>query len=128
MPDPTAPSDPEENARSNAIRAARQAETEKAAYKAIIVDGVDVLLLRDHVAKAATGAVLEGNARGLGPKYTIDVVAVVKLEVEAFRNLDGSRGITVLHNDQVVGLEEGPPHFQEIKVANGGDHNVQLVR
>ncbi|THU75014.1 hypothetical protein C4D60_Mb04t39460 [Musa balbisiana] len=48
---------------------------ERGTHEAIVVDGVDVLLLRDHVAKAAAGGVLEGDAGGLGPQDAVDVVA-----------------------------------------------------
>ena len=96
-------------------------------YEAVVVDGVDVFFFGDHVAEAAAGGVLEGNAGGLGAQDAVDVVAVVELVVKAFRDLDGLRGIAVLDDDEVVGLEERAPHLQEVEVADGGDHDVQLV-
>lgn len=96
-------------------------------YKAIIVDGVDVLLLGDHVTEAAAGGVLERNAGRFGTQNLVDMVAIVELVVEAFGDLDGLRWVTVLDYDQVVWLKERPPHLQEVQVPNGGDHDVQLV-
>ena len=51
-------------------------------------DGVDVLL-GDHVAQAAAGRVLEGDAGGLGPQHAVDVVELV---VEALGDADGLAG------------------------------------
>jgi len=100
---------------------------EAGAYEAVVVDGVDVLLLGDHVAEAAARRVLEGDAGGLGAEDAVDVVAVVELVVEALGHLDGLGGVAVLHDDEVVGLEEGPPHLEEVEVADRRDHDVQLV-
>ena len=99
----------------------------KEAYEAVVVDGVDVLLLGDHVAEAAARGVLEGDAGGLGAEDAVDVVAVVELVVEALGHLDGLGGVAVLHDDEVVGLEEGPPHLEEVEVADRRDHDVELV-
>jgi hypothetical protein len=96
-------------------------------HEAVVIDGVDVLLLGDHVAEAAAGGVLEGDAVRLGPQDAVDVVAVVELVVEAFGDTDGLAGVAVLHDDEVVGMEEGPPHLQEVEVADRRDDDVQLV-
>jgi len=58
---------------------------------ALVGDGVDVLL-GDHVAQAAAGRVLEGDAGGLGPQHAVDVVVVVELVVEALGDADGLAG------------------------------------
>ena len=63
---------------------------ERGTYKAIIINGVDVLLLGDHVTKATTSGVFKGNARCLGTQDSINVVPVVELVVETFGNVDGS--------------------------------------
>lgn len=95
--------------------------------KAVVVDGVDVLLLGDHVTEAATGRVLEGDAGGLWPQDAVDVITVVELIVEPLRDTDRPRGIAILHNDEVVGLEERPPHLQEVQVPDRRNDDVQLV-
>jgi len=46
----------------------------------------------DHVAQAAAGRVLEGDAGGLGPQHAVDVVVVVELVVEALGDADGLAG------------------------------------
>jgi hypothetical protein len=114
----------------NSRRQQRSTETkekEKETYEAVVVDGVDVLLLGDHVAEAAARRVLEGDAGRLGAEDAVDVVAVVELVVEALGHLDGLGGVAVLHDDEVVRLEEGPPHLKEVEVADRRDHDVQLV-
>nr|GMD35785.1 hypothetical protein C4D60_Mb10t20400 [Ipomoea batatas] len=52
------------------------------AYKAVIINGVDVLLLGNHVAKATASGILEGNAGSLGAQNPVDVIAVVELIVK----------------------------------------------
>jgi len=99
----------------------------KETHEAVVVDCVDVLLLGDHVAEAAARGVLEGDARRPGAEDLVDVVAVVELVVEALGDADGLAGVAVLHDDEVVGLEEGPPHLQEVEVADRRDDDVQLV-
>lgn len=96
-------------------------------YEAIVVDGVDVLLLGDHVAEAATSRVLEGDAIGLGAQDPVDVVAIVELVVKAFGDFDGLVGITILNDDEVVLLKEWPPHLEEVEVSDRGDHDVELI-
>ena len=96
-------------------------------YEAVVVDGEDVLLLGDHVAEAATSGVLEGNAGGPGAEDAVDVVAVVELVVEAVGDFDGLGRIAVLYDDEVVRLEERPPHLEEVEVPDCGDHDVQLI-
>lgn len=58
------------------------------AYKAVVIDGVDVLLLGNHVPEAAASGVLKRDAGGLGTQDPVDVVAVVEFVVEAFGDLD----------------------------------------
>jgi hypothetical protein len=96
-------------------------------YKAIIIDGVDVLLLGDHVTEAAAGGVFERNAGRFGTQNLFDMVAIVELVDEAFGDLDDLRWVTVLDYDEVVWLKERPPHLQEVQVPNRGNHDVQLV-
>lgn len=105
----------------------RKRKEKKRTDKAVVVDGVDVLLLGDHVAEAAAGGVLEGDAGGLGAEDAVDVVAVVEFVVEALGHVDGLGGVAVLHDDEVVGLEEGAPHLEEVEVADGGDDDVELI-
>ncbi|KAM1039112.1 hypothetical protein ACFX13_034433 [Malus domestica] len=69
--------------------------------KAIIVDGEDVLLLGDHVAEASVSRVLEQDAGRLGTQNPVDVVTVVELVIEAFRDLDFLRRVAVLDDDKV---------------------------
>ena len=59
-------------------------------YKAIIINGVDVLLLGDHVTKATTSRVFKGNARRLGTQDSVNVVPVIELVVKPCRDVDGS--------------------------------------
>ncbi|THU54005.1 hypothetical protein C4D60_Mb10t20400 [Musa balbisiana] len=70
------------------------------AYEAVVVDGVDVFLLGDHVAEAAAGGILEGDAGGLGAQDAFDVVAVVELVIEPLRHPDRLARVPVLHHDQ----------------------------
>lgn len=99
----------------------------RSTHEAIIVDCEDVLLLRHHEAEAAACAVFEGDARGLGPEDAVDIVAVEKLVVESLRDLDGLSGIAILHDDEVVRLEEWPPLLEEVEITDGGDDNVELI-
>lgn len=96
-------------------------------HKAVIVNCENVLLLRDHVAEAAASGVLEGDARGLGAEDPVNVIAVVELIIEALRNANGLGRVTVLDDDEVVRLEEGPPHLKEVEVPDGGDDDVELI-
>lgn len=105
----------------------RRKPKRKPTHEAVIVDGEDVLLLGDHVAEAAAGGVLEGDAGGLGAEDAVDVVAVVELVVESIGDLDGLRRVAVLDDDEVVGLEEWPPHLQEVQVPDRRDDDVQFV-
>ncbi|GER45285.1 UvrABC system protein B [Striga asiatica] len=94
---------------------------------AIVIYGEDVLLLGDHVAEAPARGVFEGDARGLLAKDSVDIISVVELVIEAIRNLDGLVRVAVLDDDQMVGFEEGPPHLEEVEVADSRDHDVELV-
>ncbi|PKI32474.1 hypothetical protein CRG98_047136, partial [Punica granatum] len=64
---------------------------------------------------------------GLGAEDAVDVVAVVELVVETLGDIDGLGGVAVLDDDEVVGLEEGPPLLEKVKVPDRWDHDVQLV-
>jgi len=105
----------------------RKREKKRTTHKAIIIDGVDVLLLGDHVAEATASRVLEGNARGFGTENPVDIVAIVELIVEALGDLDDPTGVTVLNNDEMVWLEERPPHLEEVQVSDRGDHDVKFI-
>ena len=99
----------------------------KESYEAIVVDCEDILLLRDHVTEAATSRVLEGDARSFGTEDTVDVVPVVELVIEPFGNSNGLGRISVLDDDQMVRLEKGPPHLEEVEVTDRRDHDVELI-
>lgn len=96
-------------------------------YKAIIINCIDVLLLGNHIAEASTSRILEGNARGLRTQNPIDIIPIVEFIVESFRDLDGLRWVTILNNDQMVLLEKGPPHLQEIQVSDRGDDDIEFI-
>ena len=96
-------------------------------YETIVVDSEDVLLLGHHVAEAATSRVFEGNARSFGTEDTVDVVPVVELVIEPFGNSNGLGRISVLDDDQMVRLEKGPPHLEEVEVTDRRDHDVELI-
>ena len=96
-------------------------------HETVIINGIDILLLGDHVAKAAAGRILEGNARGFRTQNPIDVVAIVELVIETLGDVNDLRGVTVLNNDEMVRLEKGPPHLQKIKVSDGGYHYIELI-
>jgi hypothetical protein len=68
--------------------------------------------------------VLEGNARSLGSQDPVDVIAVVELIVITLRHLNNLCGIPILHNDEVVWAQIGPPLLKEVKVPDGGNHYV----
>ena len=96
-------------------------------YKAVIINGEDVLLLGNEEAEAATSGVLEGDTACLGSQDPIHVVPVVELVVEPLRHPNRLRRISVLYDYQMVWLEKWPPHLQEIQVPDGGNHYVQIV-
>ncbi|CAD5165635.1 unnamed protein product [Musa acuminata subsp. malaccensis] len=66
--------------------------------------------------------VVEGDAGGFGAEG-----AVVELVVEAVGDPDRLAGVAVLDDDEVVGLEEGASHLQEVQVADRRHHDVELV-
>ncbi|CAL9109843.1 unnamed protein product, partial [Musa acuminata var. zebrina] len=66
--------------------------------------------------------VVEGDAGGLGAEGP-----VVELVVEAVGDPDRLAGVAVLDEDEVVGLEEGASHLQEVHVADRRHHDVELV-
>ncbi|CAL9131961.1 unnamed protein product, partial [Musa textilis] len=82
---------------------------------------------REDAHEAVVVDVVEGDAGGLGAEDAVDVVAVVELVVEAVGDPDRLAGVAVLDDDEVVGLEEGAPHRQEVQVADRRDHDVELV-
>lgn len=96
-------------------------------HKAIVIDGIDVLLLRNHVAEASAGRVLERDTRRFGSKDPVDVVPVVKLIVEAFRNIDLLIWVSILDYDEMIRLEERPPHFEKVQISYRRYDYVQLV-
>jgi hypothetical protein len=87
-------------------------------------NGEDVLLLRHEEAEAAAGRVLVRDARGLVAEDALNVGPGVELVREALWDGDSTGRVAILDDDQVVGLEEGPPHLEEVEVADGGDDNV----
>ena len=93
-------------------------------YKAIVINGEDVLLLGHQEPKASTGRVLEGDTTSLGAQNPVHIVPIVELVVEPIWDVDHLGGITILNNDEVVWLQEWPPHLQEIQVPDRGDHYV----
>eukprot|EP00252_Welwitschia_mirabilis_P016364 TRINITY_DN360_c0_g1_i2.p2 TRINITY_DN360_c0_g1~~TRINITY_DN360_c0_g1_i2.p2 ORF type:complete len:153 (-),score=22.06 TRINITY_DN360_c0_g1_i2:107-565(-) len=95
--------------------------------EAVIVDGEDILLFGDHITEASAGGVLEGNAGSFGAENPVDVISVVQFVVETLGHRDFLRGISVLHNDEMVWLEKGSPHLQKIQISYCGDDNVKLI-
>lgn len=93
-------------------------------YKAVIVNGENILLFGNQEGKAATSRVQIGNAAGSGSKNPINVIPVIKLIVKTVGDPDHFGWIPILDNDEMVRLKEWPPHLQEIQAPNGGDHNV----
>lgn len=57
-------------------------------YKAIIVNGEDILLLGDHITKATTSRIFEGYARSLRSQNSVDVITIVEFIIETFRYFD----------------------------------------
>lgn len=96
-------------------------------HKAIVINSKDILLLGDHVTKAATSRVLEGNARGPRTQNLINIITIIELIIETIRNLNDLRGITILNDDQMVWLKEWPPHLQKIQVPDCGYHDIELI-
>lgn len=104
-----------------------KSEREKRTHKAIIINGEDILLFGDHIAKAAASRVLKGNAIGSRTENPIDVVAIIELIIEALRDLDDLGRVPILDDNEMVGLEEGSPHLEEVEVSDGGDDDVELI-
>lgn len=96
-------------------------------YKAVIINGINELLLGNQETKATTGTILEGDAIGLGTKNAVDVIAIVELIVEALRDPDHLSGISILDDDQMVWLKEWPPVLQEVQAPYGWYHYVYLI-
>ena len=84
--------------------------------KAIIINCEDIFLLGDHVTKTAASTVLEGDTGGLGAENPVDIVSVVEFVIETLGHADGLSWIPILHNDEMIGLKERPPHLQKIQV------------
>nr|GMC67379.1 hypothetical protein Ccrd_022478 [Ipomoea batatas] len=87
----------------------------KQTYKAVIINGEDILLLGDHVAEATASGILKGYARGPRSENLVNVVTVIELIVETRGDFNGPGRIAVLDDDEMVGLEKRPPHFEEIE-------------
>lgn len=93
-------------------------------YEAIVINSENILLRRNHKPKAPASRVLEPDTGCFRPQDPIDIVAVVELVVETLRNFNGPRWISILNDDEVVLLEERPPHLKGVKVPNGRDNDI----
>lgn len=96
-------------------------------HKAVVIDGVDVLLLGDEEAEAPARSRFEGDALGLLPQNAINIAPCVEFVRVALGHADGFVGVAVFNDDEVALPKKGPPLLQEVAVADGGDHNVDLV-
>ncbi|KVI09064.1 hypothetical protein Ccrd_012560 [Cynara cardunculus var. scolymus] len=96
-------------------------------YKAVIINGEDILLLGNHVTKATTSGILERDARSLRTQNLVNVVTIVEIVTETTGDLDGFGRIAILNDDQMIGLEEGPPHFKKIEVSDGGYDDIEVI-
>ena len=96
-------------------------------YKAIIIDGVDVFLLGDHIAKASACTIFERDARGFGAQDLVDVIAVIKLVIKTLGHFYNLCRITILHDDQMIRLKEWAPHLEEIQVSDRWNNNVKFI-
>lgn len=65
---------------------------------AVVVNGVDVSLLRNQEAEAAASRVLEADAAGLVAENALDVGPLVQLVVKAVRDEKFAIGIPILRN------------------------------
>nr|GLL18775.1 hypothetical protein Ccrd_022478 [Ipomoea trifida] len=81
----------------------------------IIINGEDVLLFGDHVAEATASGILKGYARG------------PRAHSRNQGDFNGPGRIAVLDDDEMVGLEKRPPHFEEIEVSDRRNHDVQII-
>lgn len=99
----------------------------KKTYKAVIVNGKDVFLFGDGETKAATSRVFEWNTRSLRTQNSVNIITVIKLIIEALRDFDDFRRITILYDDEMIWLEEWSPLFQEIEVPYCWNHDVQFI-
>lgn len=96
-------------------------------YEAIVINGEDILLLRHHVTKATTSRVLKRYTRSFRSKDSVNVVPVVELVIETFRNIDLLRWISILDNDQMIRLKKRPPHLEEIEIPDSRNNDVELI-
>lgn len=71
-------------------------------YEAIVINGENILLLRNHKPKAPANRVLEPDTGCFRPQDPIDIVVVVEPVVETLRNFNGPRWISILNDDEVV--------------------------
>lgn len=91
-------------------RASKNKKKERT-YEAIIINGEDILFLRNHVAKAPASRVLKRNARSFRTQNAVDIISIVEFIVKTLGDLDCLRRIAILHNDQMVWLKKWPPHL-----------------
>lgn len=96
-------------------------------HKAVVINGENILLLGNHVAKASTSRVFEGDARSLGTQNLVNVVTIEEFVIEAIGDLDGSGRITILNDDQMVWFKEGPPHFKKIEASDCGYDDIEVI-
>jgi len=82
-------------------------------HEAIVVDGINIPLLRDHVSKTTAGRVFERNAPGLVAEDALNIIAVIELVIEARRNFNLAGWVTILNYDDVVRLKKGAPGNRE---------------
>lgn len=86
-------------------------------HETVIVNGINVLFLGNHVSKAPACAVLKTDAPCVLAQNAFDIIAVVQLVIKARGDFHMAGWITILNDDDVVGLEEWSPEeqFQEQK-------------
>jgi len=122
--------------------------------KAVVVNGVDVLLARDCIAETSAGTVLVTDAPSLVAQRLFDVCPCVDVVVKSAQampiesvwqsdervaktdcrhmctdhiplgHLDSALWIAVLDDDHMVLLEEGAPHLQKLQVSDRGNDYV----
>ncbi|KVH99295.1 hypothetical protein Ccrd_022478 [Cynara cardunculus var. scolymus] len=105
----------------------RQERNREDTYKAIIVNGEDILLLGNHITEATTSRILKGDARRFRTENSVDIITIVEFIIETFGYFDDFRRIAILYDDQMVGLEEWPPHLEEIEVSDCGNDDVEFI-
>mmetsp|Transcript_139098 Transcript_139098/g.432773 ORF Transcript_139098/g.432773 Transcript_139098/m.432773 type:complete len:433 (-) Transcript_139098:159-1457(-) len=93
----------------------------------VIVQGENVLFLRDEEAEVPHRRVLRADDPRPVAEDPADVVPVVKLKVDPLRDVQGDVWVAVLDDDDVRVLQEGLPSFEEVHVADGGHNDVHLL-